>query len=151
MLWIRAWIRLWILIHHYLYGSGTGSWSFHHYAKISREAFISIVLWLPHDFLSLKTEVNVPSKKYWAKPRGKNIFIGILRSFENSRIRTRILKSAVRIRGSGSGSVPKCHGSTTLPNRRFDTIWRKNSFYTGSYLCPDITFEPLHTCSSLDF
>jgi hypothetical protein len=49
------------------YGSG----SFHHQAKIVRKSFISTVLWLRYDLLSLKTDLNVSSKK---KNRKKNIF-----------------------------------------------------------------------------
>jgi hypothetical protein len=33
---------------------------------------------------------------------------------QNSRILIRVRLSEVRIRGAGSGSVPKCRGSTTL-------------------------------------
>ncbi len=41
------------------------------------------------------------------------VFVGVLKvKYENSRIRNRINWSEARIRGSGS--VPKCHGSTTL-------------------------------------
>ena len=51
---------------------GSGSWSisqrygsgsFYHQAKILRKTLISTVLWLLYDFLSLKNDVNVPSKK----------------------------------------------------------------------------------------
>ncbi len=42
------------------YGSGYGS--FYHQAKIVRKTLISTVLWLLYAFLSLKNDVNVPSK-----------------------------------------------------------------------------------------
>ncbi len=49
------------------YGSGSGSGSFYHQAKIVRKTLILPVLWLLLDFLSLKNDVNVPSKKYKQK------------------------------------------------------------------------------------
>jgi hypothetical protein len=50
-----------------------------------------------HDFLSLKNDVNEPSKSNEQKNR---FFVGVLKvNDENSRI---------------PGSVPKCHGSETL-------------------------------------
>ncbi len=49
-----------IRIHHYLYGSGFGT--FHHQAKIVWKTLIFTVLWLLYDFLSLKNDVNLPSK-----------------------------------------------------------------------------------------
>ncbi len=45
-------------VHHYLYGSG----SFNHQAKIVRKTLISTVFLLLYDFLSLKSDLNVPSK-----------------------------------------------------------------------------------------
>jgi hypothetical protein len=42
------------------YGSGSGS--FYHHAKIVRKTWIPTVLLLLFDFLSLKNDVNVPSK-----------------------------------------------------------------------------------------
>ncbi len=44
------------------YGSGSGSRSFYHQAKIVRKTLIPTVLWLLFYFLSLKNYVNVPSK-----------------------------------------------------------------------------------------
>ncbi len=44
-----------------IYGSGSGSGSFYHQAKIVRKILISTVLWLVDEFLSLKTDENVPS------------------------------------------------------------------------------------------
>ncbi len=43
----------------YLYGSG----SFHQQAKKWRKTLIPTVLWLLYDFLSLKNDANVPSKR----------------------------------------------------------------------------------------
>ncbi len=88
---ILTWIR------HYLYwsGSGSGYGSFHQQEKKVRKTLISTILWL----LSLKTGVNVP----WY----------LVSHWRKSRIRIQIRsKSVVRIRRSGS--VPKCHRSTTL-------------------------------------
>jgi hypothetical protein len=47
-----------------------GSRSFYHQAKIVRKTLIPTVLWLLFDFLSLKNDVNVPSKSN----RQKNFF-----------------------------------------------------------------------------
>jgi hypothetical protein len=60
--------------------------------------------------------VNVPSKSNKQKNLEQNsFFVGFLSATDKqSRIRNQIRKSMVRIRGSGSKSVPKCHGSTTL-------------------------------------
>jgi hypothetical protein len=44
------------------HGSCSGSGSFYHQAKIERKTLIPTVLRLPFDFLSLKNDVNVPSK-----------------------------------------------------------------------------------------
>jgi hypothetical protein len=41
---------------------GSGSRSFYHEAKIVRKTLVSTVLLLLFDFLSLKNDVNVPSK-----------------------------------------------------------------------------------------
>jgi hypothetical protein len=43
-------------------GAGSGSGSFYHQAKIVRKPLIPTILLLFHDFLSLKKDVNVPSK-----------------------------------------------------------------------------------------
>jgi hypothetical protein len=62
------------------------------------------------DFLSLKTDVHVPSKSKSKKTLKKNLFfVGIL-STTDEKSRILIHKSVARIRGSRS--VPKCHGST---------------------------------------
>ncbi len=88
-----------------------GSGSLNHQA-ILRKTVISTVLWLLYDFLSLKTDINVPSNS---------------KKQENFRIR--ICNSDVRIRGSLSGSLPKCHGSTTLTtfsisSKLFAAFWK---------------------------
>ncbi len=44
------------------YGSGSGTGSFYQQAKIVRKPLIPTVLWLRLDFLSLKNDVNAPSK-----------------------------------------------------------------------------------------
>ncbi len=72
-------------------------------SKKINKTLISTILWLLFDFLSMKTDVNVPSKsnkqkKLWKK---KYFFVGILSATnENSRsrIRIRIRKSVVCIR-----------------------------------------------------
>jgi hypothetical protein len=43
------------------YGSGSGSGSFYHQAKIVRKTLIPTVLGLLLEFLSLKNDVNLPS------------------------------------------------------------------------------------------
>jgi hypothetical protein len=52
------------------YGSGSGS--FYHQAKIVSKTLIPTVLRLLFDFLSLKNDVNVPSKRNKQKNFGKN-------------------------------------------------------------------------------
>ncbi len=49
-----------IRIHHYLDGSGSGS--FHHQGKIVRKTLIFTVVWLLYDLFSLKNDLNVPIK-----------------------------------------------------------------------------------------
>jgi hypothetical protein len=44
------------------YGSSSGFGSFYQQAKIVRKTMIPTALWLYLDFLSLKNDVNVPSK-----------------------------------------------------------------------------------------
>jgi hypothetical protein len=71
-----------------------------------------------YDFLSLKNNVNLASKSN--KQKNNYFLVAILKvTDENSRNRSRIRirESEVRIRrfGAGYGSVPKSHGSTTLP------------------------------------
>jgi hypothetical protein len=45
-----------------MYGSGSGSGSLYHHAKIVRKTLIPSILVTLVDFLSLKNDVNVPSK-----------------------------------------------------------------------------------------
>ncbi len=74
------------------------------------KTLISTILWLLFDFLSIKTDVNVPSKTM----RNKLIFCWHLVSHWRQtqyRIWIQIRKSVVQIRGSGSGA--KWHGSIT--------------------------------------
>jgi hypothetical protein len=77
------------------------SWFFHQQAKNEEN-----LVWLLYDFLSVKNDVNVPSKH---KSERKNCFFCILKVTDQ---KSRICQSKVQIRGSGS--VPKCHGSGTL-------------------------------------
>ncbi len=69
-----------------------------------------------HPYISLKNDVNVPSKSNKQKNRKKHLyFVGILRL---------LTKRAGS--GSESGSVYKCHGSGTLENcarRANNQIW----------------------------
>jgi hypothetical protein len=86
-------------------GSGStsqryGSGSFYHQAKIVRKTLIPNVLWLLLDFLSLKKDVNVPSKSNMQKNLLKKL-VFLLASW---RLMTKIL-------GSGSGSISQRHGS----------------------------------------
>jgi hypothetical protein len=81
-------------------GSGSisqryGSGSFHHYAKIIRKPLISTVFLLFY-FLSLKNDVNVPSKSNMQKNR-ISFLIPYLRS------QTHISESLFGVRDSGTG------------------------------------------------
>ncbi len=84
---IEAWFRAWLYgvsicsavfrIRKFLgdpdpLARGTGS--FHHQAKIVRKNFISTLLWLLYDLLSLKNDVNVPSKSNKQKKTGEKFF-----------------------------------------------------------------------------
>ncbi len=91
---------------------GSGSRSFYDQAKIVRKTLIPTVLWLPYDFLSLKNDVNDFEKQvifcchlegHWQKYQDPDPNPDPL------------VRGTVRIRGSRSGSVSKCHGSATLP------------------------------------
>jgi hypothetical protein len=72
------------------YGSGSGSRSFYHQAKEVRKTSIPTGL-TSYVFLSLKNDVNVPSKSNRQKKLDKKLFlITILKvTEENSRIRSR--------------------------------------------------------------
>jgi hypothetical protein len=76
------------------YGSGSGS--FYHHAKIIRKILNLAILWLS-DFLSLKNNVNLPSKSNKQKLCKKIIFL--LASW----------RSVTKI--AGSGSISQWHGS----------------------------------------
>ncbi len=67
---------------------------------------ISTVLWLLYDFLPLINDIKVPSKTNMQKNSLKKV------NDENRRIRIHL--SEAWIRGSGSRSTPKSHGSATL-------------------------------------
>ncbi len=86
----------------------------------SSSKIIKTVFSLLCDFLSLKDDVNVPSKSNKQNNLGKKLFfVGILKvTDEKSRSQSwiRISLSEVRIRGSGS--IPKCYGSRTLVTTR---------------------------------
>jgi hypothetical protein len=84
----------------YVFGRpGSGSGSFYQQAEIVRKTLIPTGLLLLLDSSSLKNDVNVPSKSNKQKIFLKNIFFGLTKIAE------------AWIRGSGSGSTPKCHGS----------------------------------------
>jgi hypothetical protein len=88
-----------IRVGHFLYESGT----FYQQAKKVRKILISTTLQLFFYFLSLKTDVNVPSKKYLISKKSLKkllFFVGILSATDK--------KSSIRIR------IRKMYGSTTL-------------------------------------
>ncbi len=76
------------------YGSGSGSGSFYHQAKIVRKTLIPTVLWLLSEFIYLKNDVNVASKSDNQKNVGKIFFVPSWRS------PTKIARS-----GAGPGTV----------------------------------------------
>jgi hypothetical protein len=79
-------------------------------SKKGKKTLISTISWrLPFDFLFLKTDVNVPSKRIRKKNLEKTYFL--LASCPPL-TKERIRKSVEGIRGSWS--VTKCHVSTTL-------------------------------------
>ncbi len=82
----------------YVWGPpGVGSGSFCHQAKILRKTLIPTVLFILFDFLSLKKEVNVPSKSNKQKTK-----ISVL--LASCRSMTKIAGSE-----SGSGSISQRH------------------------------------------
>ncbi len=87
-----------IRIRHHLYGSGSGS--FHQQAKTVKKTLISNILLLLFNFLSLKTDVNVPSKRNWQKKFVKNLFL--------------LASCHLLTKKAGFGSESKCHRSTIL-------------------------------------
>ncbi len=82
-----SWIRI------FLYGT------FYQQAKKLRKTLISTVLWILCEFLSLKNDLNVPSKGISIKNLLQHYLL--LTSWRS------LTKRA------GSGFVPKCHGSGT--------------------------------------
>jgi hypothetical protein len=74
------------------YGSGSGTGPFFYHAKKSKKNLDSYYFVTLFDFLSLKNDVNVPSKSNKQKKLcSKLVFAGILKvNDENSRIRIRI-------------------------------------------------------------
>jgi hypothetical protein len=74
-----------------MYWPGSRSGSFYHQANIIRKTLIPTVLWLLLDFLSLKNDVNVPSKSNKQKNFFNSFFAGVLKvNNEKSRIRIQI-------------------------------------------------------------
>ncbi len=73
---------------------GSGSGSFNHQAKIVSKTLTSTVLWLLFDFLSLKNDVNVTSKRN----KQKNLGISFLSA--SWRSMTKIAGSGFRIRNT---------------------------------------------------
>ncbi len=96
-------------------GSGSviqqfGSGSFDHQAKIVIKTLIPTVLWLLYDFLYLRKWCKCTFKECLSEK------LSVLKvKDENIRIRIQINWSEARIRGYGSRSVPKCHGSKHHP------------------------------------
>ncbi len=82
-------------------------------SKNGKKTLIPTVLRHLFDLLSLKNDVNAPSKSNMQENFFINLFVvGVLKvNDENSRIPIRIHLSEAWIRGSGS--VLKCHGSAT--------------------------------------
>jgi hypothetical protein len=70
-------------------------------------------------FSLFKTDVNVPLKSNKQKEKKTYFFVDTL-SATDEESRIRIPMSVVRIHGSGS--VPKCHGSTTLVLRQHSIL-----------------------------
>ncbi len=63
-------------------GSGLGSGSFHQLAKKVRKTLISTIFWVLFDILSMKTDINVPSKINKQKIFEKNLyFVGFLPAY----------------------------------------------------------------------
>ncbi len=87
---------------------GSGSGSFHQQAKKSKKNLDFYYFLLLLEFLPSYTDVNVPSKSNKQKNlRKKNLFfVGFLTATDE--------KSRIWVQIFGSGSIPKCHGSTTL-------------------------------------
>jgi hypothetical protein len=114
-----AWAFLSIII---LYGSG----SFHQQAKKVRKPLIFVTFF---GLLSMKTDVNVPSKSIKQNNlRIKHIFVGIL-SANDKNCKVRIRQSVVRIDSSLYILVPmSAHNFATAPidHRTFQTASSQN-------------------------
>jgi hypothetical protein len=80
--------------------------------KIVRNPLISAVLRFLYDFLSVKNDVNVPSKSTIINKNIEKLYFVCILKVTNEKIRGRICYLELRI--PGSGSVPKCDGSGTL-------------------------------------
>jgi hypothetical protein len=91
-----------------IYGSGSGSGSFYHHAKIVRKTLIPRYYFVTFfDFLSLKNDVNVPSKSNKQKKLcSKSNFLLASGVSDENRIRPPGSGSE-----SGSGSIGQRHGS----------------------------------------
>ncbi len=86
-------------------GSGSvspryGSGNFYHHAKMVRKTLIPTVLWLLYDLLSLKNDVNVPSKSKEKNLEKNGFWLAFWRS------RTKLAGS-----GDGCGSIGQRQGS----------------------------------------
>ncbi len=103
-------------------------------SKKLRKTLISPFFVTSYWLLSLKTDVNVPSKNIKQKTLKENLL-----SVTEEKSRLRIRKSVVRIRGSGS--VSNCHRSTTLLiYQRFKEILRQKLLcYCIDLLLTDLT------------
>ncbi len=102
------------------YGSSSGS--FHHQAKIARKTFISTLLWLLYDFLSLKNDASGPV--FWI-PRTR-MFLGPFRiRTKMSRIRTTASNdhqsNNVRYAMRGQHAYYWCSLCTLILQRKHDT------------------------------
>jgi hypothetical protein len=82
--------------------------------KKVRKTMNSTILRLLWDFLSWKTDANVPSKSIKQKNLEKNLFFSGILKVTDEKSRIRIRKSVVRIQGSESGSVPECQGQYVI-------------------------------------
>ncbi len=118
---VRIWIRIRILL----------STSKNNKKNLDSYCFVSY-FWL----FIFKNDVNAPSKSNKQKifnQKNYYFFAVILKVNEENnsiQIRIRIHWSEAWIRGSRSGSTPKCHGSATLPR----SWWKENLFIVVNLL-----------------
>ncbi len=129
------------------------------------------ILWLLFDFLSMKTDVNVPSKNNKQKNFEKEnlFFVGIL-SATDEKSRVRIRKSAVRTLGSGSvdtkmsrihntctwlGEHPKCRqarqnlpswliGQGKFASLAYEWVVGVRGSYASAKVYSQVVFYPSH-------